>query len=56
MFAIKDLMLILIHDGDDDYFRHDIATSNVDPAVKAVLEACIAENEADRLASNIMVR
>ncbi len=34
-------------------FRHDLATSHVDPSVKAVMEACIAENEVDRLASNL---
>ena len=37
------------------YFRHDVATSYVDPAIKAVLEACITENDADRLVSNLQV-
>lgn len=36
-------------------FRHDIAVSSIDPAVKSVMEACIAENEADKHASNLKV-
>lgn len=36
-------------------FRHDISTSHTDPAVKYVMEACIAENDADRHVSNIQV-
>ena len=35
--------------------RHDISTSHVEPAVKAVLESCIMENEADRFISNLRV-
>ena len=35
--------------------RHDIAVSSIDPAVKSVMEACIAENEADKHASNLKV-
>ena len=37
------------------FCRHDIAVSSVDPATKAVMEACIAENEADKHASNLKV-
>ena len=37
------------------FSRHDIAVSSVDPATKAVMEACIAENEADKHASNLKV-
>ncbi|KAK7493419.1 hypothetical protein BaRGS_00015319, partial [Batillaria attramentaria] len=40
--------------GDSNlFFRHDVATSHTDPAVKAVMEACIAENDADRHVSNL---
>ncbi|XP_033104012.1 uncharacterized secreted protein ARB_06907-like [Anneissia japonica] len=40
--------------GDSNvFFRHDVSTSHVDPATKAILEACIAENEADRHVSNL---
>ncbi len=35
--------------------RHDIAVSSVDPKTKAVMEACVAENEADKHASNLKV-
>ncbi|KAH9505352.1 hypothetical protein Btru_058446 [Bulinus truncatus] len=35
------------------FFRHDISTSNIDPAVKAIMEACIAENDADRFVANL---
>ncbi|XP_013398622.1 uncharacterized secreted protein ARB_06907-like [Lingula anatina] len=42
--------------GDSNlFFRHDIATSHVDAAVKSVMEACISENDADRHASNLKV-
>lgn len=37
------------------FFRHDISTSHTDPAVKAIMEACIAENDVDRLVSNLQV-
>ncbi|XP_030854704.1 uncharacterized secreted protein ARB_06907 [Strongylocentrotus purpuratus] len=40
--------------GDSNvFFRHDISTSHTDPATKQVLEACIAENDADRHVSNL---
>ncbi|XP_071799863.1 uncharacterized protein [Asterias amurensis] len=40
--------------GDSNvFFRHDLSTSHTDPAVKAILEACIAENDADRHVSNL---
>lgn len=40
--------------GDSNlFFRHDISTSHVDPAIKFILEACIAENDADRHITNI---
>ncbi|XP_072030612.1 uncharacterized protein [Amphiura filiformis] len=40
--------------GDSNvFFRHDISTSHTDPAVKAIMEACIAENDADRHVSNL---
>ncbi|XP_072171857.1 uncharacterized protein [Diadema setosum] len=40
--------------GDSNvFFRHDVSTSHTDPALKQILEACIAENEADRHASNL---
>ena len=35
--------------------RHDISSSEVDPKVKAILEATIAENDVDRHVSNLMV-
>ncbi|KAH9509120.1 hypothetical protein Btru_049103 [Bulinus truncatus] len=43
--------------GDSNLlFRHDISTSHIDPAVKAIMEACIAENDADRFVANLKVR
>ncbi|OWF46589.1 uncharacterized secreted protein ARB_06907-like [Mizuhopecten yessoensis] len=40
--------------GDSNlFFRHDLATSHVDPATKSVMEACIAENDADRHVTNL---
>ncbi|XP_071963371.1 uncharacterized protein [Antedon mediterranea] len=40
--------------GDSNvFFRHDISASDVDPATKSILEACIAENEVDRHVSNL---
>ncbi|XP_067681590.1 uncharacterized protein [Haliotis asinina] len=40
--------------GDSNlFFKHDLSTSHADPAVKAVMEACIAENDADRHVSNL---
>ncbi|XP_033736186.1 LOW QUALITY PROTEIN: uncharacterized secreted protein ARB_06907-like [Pecten maximus] len=40
--------------GDSNlFFRHDLATSHVDPATKSVMEACIAENDADRHITNL---
>ncbi|KAL3875128.1 hypothetical protein ACJMK2_038060 [Sinanodonta woodiana] len=40
--------------GDSNlFFRHDIATSHTDPSVKAIMEACIAENDVDRHVSNL---
>ncbi|XP_060070908.1 uncharacterized protein LOC132550832 [Ylistrum balloti] len=40
--------------GDSNlFFRHDLATSHIDPAIKAVMEACIAENDADRHITNL---
>ncbi|CAH1263725.1 Hypp2754 [Branchiostoma lanceolatum] len=40
--------------GDSNvFFRHDISTSTADPSVKAIMEACIAENDADRHVSNL---
>ena len=35
--------------------RHDVSTSSTDPSTKAVLESTIAENDADRLVSNLRV-
>lgn len=37
------------------FFRHDISTSHTSPAVKAILEACIAENDPDKHVSNLHV-
>ncbi|XP_071079851.1 uncharacterized protein [Haliotis cracherodii] len=40
--------------GDSNlFFKHDLSTSHTDPAVKAVMEACIGENDADRHVSNL---
>ncbi|XP_074660573.1 uncharacterized protein LOC141913023 isoform X2 [Tubulanus polymorphus] len=40
--------------GDSNlFFKHDVSTSSVDPMTKAVMEMCIAENDADRLSSNL---
>ncbi|XP_041353509.1 uncharacterized secreted protein ARB_06907-like isoform X2 [Gigantopelta aegis] len=40
--------------GDSNlFFRHDTATSHTDPAVKAIMEASIAENDADRHVLNL---
>ncbi|XP_070577207.1 uncharacterized protein [Ptychodera flava] len=40
--------------GDsNEFFRHDTSTSHTDPAVKAIMEACIAENNADIHISNL---
>nr|XP_054758103.1 uncharacterized protein LOC129264279 [Lytechinus pictus] len=40
--------------GDSNvFFRHDISTSHTDSATKHILEACIAENDADRHISNL---
>lgn len=42
--------------GDSNlFFRHDISTSHTPPEVKAILEACIAENDADKHVSNLHV-
>ena len=42
--------------GDSNlFFKHDISTSHTDPAVKAILEACVAENDADKHTSNLHV-
>lgn len=38
-----------------EFYRHDISASHVDPAIKFILEACIAENDADRHITNIKV-
>eukprot|EP00051_Salpingoeca_urceolata_P014544 m.185404 g.185404 ORF g.185404 m.185404 type:complete len:998 (+) comp18116_c0_seq7:2010-5003(+) len=39
--------------GDTNLFmRHDVAASFISPALKAILEACVAENAPDRLASH----
>ncbi|KAH3844315.1 hypothetical protein DPMN_086573 [Dreissena polymorpha] len=40
--------------GDSNlFFRHDIATSHVDPALKSILESCIIENDADQHSVNL---
>ncbi|CAI9730593.1 secreted ARB_06907-like [Octopus vulgaris] len=40
--------------GDSNlFFRHDISASHTDPSVKAIMEAAIAENDADRHVSNL---
>ncbi|XP_022094674.1 uncharacterized secreted protein ARB_06907-like [Acanthaster planci] len=40
--------------GDSNvFFRHDLSTSYTDPSVKAIMEACIAENDADKHISNL---
>lgn len=42
--------------GDSNlFFRHDVSTSHVDPIVKAIMEACVAENDADKHVSNLHV-
>ena len=42
--------------GDSNlFFRHDISTSHTDPSVKWILEACVAENDADKHTSNLHV-
>lgn len=35
--------------------RHDIATSHTDASVKAIMEACVSENDADKHVTNIKV-
>ena len=37
------------------FIRHDIANSHVGANVKAIMEKCIAENEADKFVSNLKV-
>lgn len=40
--------------GDSNlFFRHDISTSHTDPVVKALMEATITENDADRHIQNL---
>ncbi|GFO46042.1 afadin-and alpha-actinin-binding protein [Plakobranchus ocellatus] len=40
--------------GDSNlFFRHDIATSFADPSLKAIMEACVAENDVDKHLSNL---
>ncbi|XP_060576275.1 uncharacterized protein LOC132733629 [Ruditapes philippinarum] len=40
--------------GDSNlFFRHDIATSHVEPATKFILESCIVENDADQHVTNL---
>ncbi|CAL1546091.1 unnamed protein product [Lymnaea stagnalis] len=40
--------------GDSNlFFSHDIATSHTDPSVKAIMEACIGENDADKHVANL---
>ncbi|XP_059150060.1 uncharacterized protein LOC131936940 [Physella acuta] len=40
--------------GDSNlFFKHDVATSHTDPSLKAVMEACVGENDADRHISNL---
>ncbi|XP_078000966.1 uncharacterized protein LOC144453526 [Glandiceps talaboti] len=40
--------------GDsNEFFRHDTSTSHTDPAIKAIMESCIAENNADIHISNL---
>lgn len=42
--------------GDSNlFFRHDISTSHTPPEVKTILEACVAENDADKHVSNLHV-
>ena len=42
--------------GDSNlFFRHDISTSHTSPAIKGILEACTAENDADKHVSNLHV-
>ena len=42
--------------GDSNlFFRHDISTSHTSPAVKAILEACVAENDPDKHVPNLHV-
>ncbi|CAG5121151.1 unnamed protein product [Candidula unifasciata] len=35
------------------FFRHDISTSHTDASVKAIMEACIGENDADKHVTNL---
>ena len=42
--------------GDSNlFFRHDVSTSHSDPALKSIMEACVAENDADKHVSNLHV-
>nr|XP_006825285.1 PREDICTED: uncharacterized protein LOC102809823 [Saccoglossus kowalevskii] len=41
------------YSDSNEFFRHDTSTSHTDPAVKAIMEACIVENNADIHVSNI---
>lgn len=41
--------------GNYIFFRHDIASSHVDPSVKFIMEASITENDVDRHVSNLKV-
>ena len=42
--------------GDSNlFFRHDISTSHTSPSVKSILEACTAENDADKHVTNLHV-
>ncbi|RUS76488.1 hypothetical protein EGW08_015742 [Elysia chlorotica] len=40
--------------GDSNLFhRHDISNSFVDPSLKSIMEACVAENDVDKHSSNL---
>ncbi|GFR83310.1 afadin-and alpha-actinin-binding protein [Elysia marginata] len=40
--------------GDSNlFYRHDISNSYVDPSLKSIMEACVAENDVDRHTSNL---
>ncbi|KAK3790655.1 hypothetical protein RRG08_048780 [Elysia crispata] len=40
--------------GDSNlFFRHDISNSFVDPSLKSIMEACVAENDVDKHSSNL---
>lgn len=43
--------------GDSNlFYHHDVSVSHTDHMTKSIQESCIAENQADKHASNLKVR